>query len=279
MGSSVSRKNASCHEGEENTEMFCNFEIPDDLLIDVLSFVPSNDLITHCRLVCKLWKEIIDGHGLWKIKCEREKKYFPSLKFEKIPLHYYRMIYIHNPYGINLIQNPSGENGMNDWIITHSGGDGLTVEDPPNGADPVPAEVGSTKCFATSYLPSEKHQVIDLVARGIHPDVIDCSKTKIEIGEWYAARFDCASFYKLDVFLLDGNYPGTETWEDCIVDHFTFEYREEQWVGKEWHKVNHVFENVAKSRFIYFEHHGKDCQFWAGHYGSKMTGAYAKVVI
>ena len=32
-------------------------------------------------------------------------------------------------------------------------------------------------------------------------------------------------------------------------------------------------------RFIRFYHGGKDTQFWAGHYGSKMSGACVKLMI
>lgn len=86
-----------------------DFSILDDSLIDILSFVSADDLILNCRLVCKNWQEIIDGHSVWKIKCQREKKNIPCVTLSRIPKHYYRKIFVFNPYGRNLICNPCGE--------------------------------------------------------------------------------------------------------------------------------------------------------------------------
>lgn len=39
-------------------------------------------------------------------------------------------------------------------------------------------------------------------------------------------------------------------------------------------QVTHLFENYPDGvRFIKFYHGGMDNQFWAGHYGAKMTGS------
>lgn len=43
-------------------------------------------------------------------------------------------------------------------------------------------------------------------------------------------------------------------------------------------QVEYTFSNYGRGvRFIEFKHEGKDTQFWAGHYGSKMSGAVVKV--
>jgi hypothetical protein len=45
-------------------------------------------------------------------------------------------------------------------------------------------------------------------------------------------------------------------------------------------QVSHVFHNYGPGvRFIKFYHGGIDTQFWAGHYGSKMSGACVKLMI
>ncbi|KFM74494.1 hypothetical protein X975_05585, partial [Stegodyphus mimosarum] len=51
---------------------------------------------------------------------------------------------------------------------------------------------------------------------------------KIQVGEWYAARFDCASEYKLTVQLVNQHFGS----EEVFVDDFEFTHREEQWTGK-----------------------------------------------
>ncbi|KAF8794543.1 F-box only protein 17 like protein [Argiope bruennichi] len=247
MGSKISNlissePNAESNTGDSSefdyTMSFVNFSIPDDLLIDILSYVPAEDLIKNCRLVCKDWKSIVDGHSVWKLKCKREKKCIPSISLRNIPNHYYEKIYIHDPYGKNLIQNPYGEEGLAKWVITRNRGDGFIIENPPAGAEPVPQEVGSQSCFATTYYPCMKHQLIDLLENGISEEILQVETTKIKIGEWFAARFDCASEYHLYVALLNENYHENITsFHDCLVDDFRFKYREEQWVGKEWHSV------------------------------------------
>lgn len=79
-----------------------------DVLDYILSFLSPEDLIFHCRFVCKEWKELVDGNGVWKIKCIREKKNIPSAVIHPIPKHYFRRIYIFNPFGRNLVYNPCG---------------------------------------------------------------------------------------------------------------------------------------------------------------------------
>ncbi|GIY68741.1 hypothetical protein CEXT_741901 [Caerostris extrusa] len=244
------------------------------LLIEIFSFLPSKDLLRNSRLVCKEWRDIIDGHSVWKLKCERERKNIPAIAFEKIPDHYYRKIYLHDPYGKNLILNPHGELRFDEWTIDADGGDGFSVEDPPGGADPVPQEVGSKSCFATSYYPCIKHQVIDLFDQGVSKEVLQRKSTKIQIGEWHAARFDCASNYHLHVQLFDEAYKESED-----LNHVCdFQYREPQWTGKEWHLFTRTFENVGNIRYVSFQDSGHDLQFWAGRYGSKMTGAFVKII-
>lgn len=45
-------------------------------------------------------------------------------------------------------------------------------------------------------------------------------------------------------------------------------------------QVQHTFENYGRGlRKISFQHGGKDEQFWAGHYGSKMARACVKAQI
>ena len=57
-----------------------------------------------------------------------------------------------------------------------------------------------------------------------------------------------------------------------------------QFLGERpWHKgadlflhlqVTHVFSNIKRGiRFVSFEHWGQDTQFWAGHYGARVTNS------
>lgn len=251
------------------SDEFVDISVAEDVLIDVLSFVSVKDLFNNCRSVCKEWKEIIDGHSLWVLKCERENIQAPKCMSGNIPENYHRNIYLYVKSKGNYIKNPCGEERLNDWEIFENGGDGFAVENPPGGADPVPAEVGSQSCFATSYGECRMAQLIDLYSTENNKYLLKNGVVSISVGEWYAARFDCACEYKLVVTLLDN--------AKYEVDEFSFKISEQQWNGREWHLVTHNFNDVSTVRYVRFEHSGKDRQFWAGHYGSKMTGAFVKL--
>lgn len=55
------------------------------------------------------------------------------------------------------------------------------------------------------------------------------------------------------------------------------------WKGGLWYyrddpffylQVTHVFSNIKMGvRFVSFEHWGQDTQFWAGHYGARVTNS------
>lgn len=48
----------------------------------------------------------------------------------------------------------------------------------------------------------------------------------------------------------------------------------EQWNNNVCFQVTHVFSNIKMGvRFVSFEHWGQDTQFWAGHYGARVTNS------
>ena len=72
--------------------------------------------------------------------------------------------------------------------------------------------------------------------------------------------------------LLDKDYKVLKTYRHSEVT--------EQWKGGDlgWRKVEHVFRDYgAGVRYVLFLDGGKDTQFWAGHYGSKMAAARVQV--
>jgi len=143
------------------------------------------------------------------------------------------------------------------------------VEKPPSGADDllnIPELAEHNSCFATSYGSCVKEQCINLLEEGLTERYLDEVQPDITVKEYYAGRFDCGCVYKLEVSLLAENR--------SVIDSFTFDWREEQWLGKEWHKVVHVLTKYGPGlRYLTFRHSGQDTQFWKGHYGSKMAGA------
>ncbi|XP_013395682.1 F-box only protein 6 isoform X2 [Lingula anatina] len=202
-------------------------------LTGVLSYLPADFLINTCRLVCHQWKDIVDGNTLWRLKCLRERFYVPRLMGP--PPADFKDYYFKNPYNRNLVKNPSGK--------------------------------GYETCWATSYGWCVKHQLIDLLKEGCTGAVLDQIKPDIYISEWTAARRDCGSTYKLHVQLL-----GEDKQE--VLDQFSKQRHVEQWEGGHWEKIEHKFQNYPPGvRYIWYQHSGKDLQFWAGHYGPKLGGS------
>ena len=127
------------------------------------------------------------------------------------------------------------------------------------------------KKFATSHVLAEKMQLVDLYADCVIASDLHMIDAKIEVSEWYAARFDCGSVYNLNVFLL------SDTLE--VVDSFAFEHRFEQWSDAEWKQVSHTFNVKKPTRYVLFYHSGVDTQFWADFYGAKMTNGSIRILL
>lgn len=255
--------------------VLCGVSISPDILNDILAYVPKHDLVKNCVLVCRLWKSVLDAQTIWKLKCVRENIPFPS-RVVGLPRHFYRRLCFKNPFGRNLIKNPCGDDKLRHWIFKQSGGDGWTVETPPEGVDPlieIPELRNVGSCFATSYAECIKYQTVDLIAEGCLEETLDKMQPKIMVSDWYAARFDCACRYQLEVVLLDKDKQEMKSFCHGPID-------EQQWVGKQWHKVEHSFQGYGPGlRYVFFQQLGHDLQFWAGHYGSKMTASTVRVLV
>ncbi|XP_033097735.1 F-box only protein 44-like [Anneissia japonica] len=253
--------------------------LPDEILTLILVLVPD-ECIKHCGLVCCRWSEIVVATTFWKEKCLRKGYILSSLIASYAPNNWKEFYYL-KPYSRNLIQNPSGKDGLEkNWTIRRNGGDEWKVEDKTIGAKDKPEELltvneGSTENFATSYGWCEMDQVIDLEKEGCSLKLIDDHQPEIYVSEWYTERFDCGCYYELQVQLF-----AALSDKDPIEEHHFASGLIPQWSDNEWKQVEHTFKNYGKGvRFIRFIHRGKDSQFWAGHYGSKMAGAQVRILI
>ena len=41
-------------------------QLPNELLQEVLSYLPPGTLLRHCRPVCRRWRDLVDGWDLWR---------------------------------------------------------------------------------------------------------------------------------------------------------------------------------------------------------------------
>ncbi|XP_026576971.1 F-box only protein 44-like isoform X3 [Pseudonaja textilis] len=238
--------------------------LPEDALIAVLVLVPAWDLVRHCRLVCSLWRGLVDLPSLWRLKCQREG-YWPEPLDSPIPD--WRNFYFLCSLKRNLIKNPCAEEGFDAWVKECDGGNGWKIEQlPGNHGRNIPLP-HVRKYFVTSYESCMKHQMITLRDHGYWDQLMDEARPDIVVSDWYAARFDCGCQYHLCVRLLSKDY--------IVLQEFLLEpVVIEQWSDAEWRKVSHTFHNYpAGVRYILFEHGGQDTLYWQGWYGVRVTNS------
>ncbi|XP_016089823.1 F-box only protein 6-like [Sinocyclocheilus grahami] len=162
----------------------------------------------------------------------------------------------------NLLKNPSAQDGLRGWKIVCSGGDCWVIGE---NRKPIPDSV--TRSFATSYGLCLKQQLIDLNKEGYSDTFMDQVQPHIKISDWYAPCFDCGSEYQICVELLDQKKTPIKTFQP---EKVIFSFRNSQ----PWCETSHVFKNYGPGvRFVRFTHGGNDTQYWAGHYGIRVTNS------
>lgn len=238
--------------------------IPEGVLLEIMSFVPAHDLILCCRLVCSLWRDIIDSPALWKKKSQKDG--LVSRQCQRIPPDW-RMFYFLHKKKRNLLKNPFAAEGFQHWEIKQNSGDEWKVEQlPGDHGQPFPDE-NVKDYFVTSYGLCSKSQLIDLYEEGYPEQWMDVMQPDIVIRDWYAARHDCGCKYEMCVQLLSKEKTVIQVFlPDPIVIM--------QWSDAKWSQIEHRFKNYGPgARYIYFQHGGQDTQFWAGWYGIRLTNS------
>ena len=91
----------------DNSQSVNFSDLPEKVQLLTLSFVPADDLITHCRLVSQYWKYLVDQQTLWSIKYERDYHALPASKIlDQLDL---KKIYFHGTFTLNLLRNWDAE--------------------------------------------------------------------------------------------------------------------------------------------------------------------------
>ena len=99
-------------------------DLPEELIVQVLLFVPAKQLL-KLRRTCKLFKDIIDTKSLWISKCHKDGVELPpSFYFEKENLLHclltpqdFMKISIKCPFERNLLCNWNGEGNVKELVI------------------------------------------------------------------------------------------------------------------------------------------------------------------
>lgn len=141
------------------------------------------------------------------------------------------------------------------WTIEANGGDGWLREE-----DDDDQSAEKRLFFSSSYDWCRKSQTIDLKALGYSEEFLD-SSPEIIVCDFYLGRGDCGSVYELRVELQDAN-------GRAIQNPFLFS---DETVTL-WLPVTKRFSGYGKGlRFVYFQHSGKDRNYWKGHFGARVA--------
>uniref|UniRef100_A0A8C6V0I5 Si:dkey-147f3.4 n=1 Tax=Neogobius melanostomus TaxID=47308 RepID=A0A8C6V0I5_9GOBI len=240
------------------------YTAPLEILEEIFHNLPWEEVVRHCRLVSKQWKEVADSESLWRERCRREG-YLPR-NASMVP-NDWREFYFLCKKRRNLLKNTRAAEKFKYWQLVSNGGDRWKIEE---SMCPHPNEA-VLQNFVTSYGLCLKSQLIDLKSEGYYPAFMDLYQPAIKISDWYAARWDCACEYTIKVELLNQKKKSIQTFEPETV-HI------EQWSDQQWHQMTHVFKNYGPGvRYINFVHGGKDSQFWAGWYGVRLADSSVEI--
>ncbi|XP_066493987.1 F-box only protein 6-like isoform X1 [Tiliqua scincoides] len=238
-------------------------DLPEDVMLEILSFVPARHLVRSCRLVCLLWRDLVDLSTLWKRKCQQEGYLSETPDSGNRD---WRIFYFLCNLKRNLIRNPCAEDAFNSWSFQSNEGNEWKVEELPGDCGKDFPHPHIRKYFVTSYGPCVKFQLFSLKDEGYWDELMDETRPDIVVKDWYAARFDCGCRYQLTVQLLSADYIVLQEFhpDDVIL----------QPGDVDWCEVSHTFHNYAPGvRRILFSHGGQDTQFWAGWYGVRVTNS------
>lgn len=237
--------------------------VPDEVLVLILSWVPARTLATRCRLVCRRWRAVVDGPTVWRLQLERAgcAACLEAARLGPLPPAAWARLCVLRPLGRNLLRNPCGVEKFTHWRV-RSGGNGWAIEENRRPLEGAPAQT----CFVSSFGWCSKSQLIDLLAEGLWEELLDIHQPEIHVSDWWGAREDCGCEYSLHVRLLAADRRAVLA---------SFEARPEpveQWNDQQYRQVSHVFRCYGPGvRYVHFCHRGKDTQFWAGHYGARVT--------
>ncbi|XP_017784556.1 PREDICTED: F-box only protein 6-like [Nicrophorus vespilloides] len=245
------------------------YYMPEEILIQILSFVPTKDLL-KCSEVCVNWNKWIKSDIVWILKFKREKKQKPK----KVPWFVYYAALGLDFFDNNFIKNGNGQDIYENWKINKKFSNHWIIENPPVGCDPLPLDIddfnGHQSCFVTSFEKCNKEQVIK-ISNPMLKQILNDFKPHIYVSEWVCGRYDCGCTYSMTIKLV--------TDDGSVHKNEIVKYTIQQWSNPAWKKLETTVKNYPKNiAKIIFEHEGKDSLFWAGHYGSKMAGAVVKIL-
>ncbi len=290
------QKSISFDRSESWSDLDPVVSLPYEAASHIMNFVPPRELLKVCMLVSRSWKDFLSDPVFWKARMKQSGNYSPHL--HAIANIDWPRLYMNTIFEPNLIKSfdkngeltlktwrvsskpwetfktaPSAPDRDRDWDSQHCEWE---IENkwikPESDAELIKESNGCLQNYVTSYMWCCRDQVIELAKVGLSDEIMDDIQPAIEVSEWFSARWDCGSTFCIRVELLGA--------DKKVVRHYEHSETTDQWQGGElgWRKVRHVFSGYGGGvRFLRFADAGKDTQFWAGHYGSKMAAAWARI--
>ncbi|XP_059489925.1 F-box only protein 6-like [Neocloeon triangulifer] len=266
------------------------FNPPVEVLEEIFSFLDPKCLITKCRPVCRLWKEVIDEIVLPR-RAVKSVQMREALREKNLNVRVYYDLIVNLKK--NLLRNVLFElaptnmasafiQSLNPTFVRDSNVPHWVTrgpyqrEKPSIGANPEFISWSDLKengiqdakncpVVATSHSMTSQYQDIILSECNISDELMDVIKPTIVAEEWIGTRWDCGNEYSLVLELFCHNSD-------------TSDYRKICQVGTHgggpgsWRKVSISIKNYDRGvRRIRFTRYGKDSQFWAGFYGTKFA--------
>nr|XP_025124061.1 F-box only protein 27-like [Bubalus bubalis] len=217
-------------------------QLPIEMLLEVLSYLPTSVLLGQCRHVCWYWRYLVDTRAVWlSILPYSHAKLWPIFRTclppddddDPRPCLLGRFCE-RRPLGRNLYPNPHGIGGE-------------------------PRKRGLKSAHGMVWRWCYKKQVLDLEKEGLWPELLDSGKIEICVSAWWADQEASVCLYELIVQLLDAKQAKLHHLSPRPIHQGTTSIP---------FKTNHVFSNLKKGvRFVSLEHWIWDMGFLPEDYG------------
>ncbi|XP_072833618.2 F-box only protein 6 isoform X2 [Pogona vitticeps] len=160
-------------------------DLPEEVLLDILSRVPKKDLILHCRLVCSLWRDLVDQPALWSRKCQH-LGFNPAASGG--PIQDWRTFYLHHSTP-NLVKNPCGKENLDFWDLRRTSWMTISYNLPLFHKQIPCPPLDVEKCFVVAgplIGQGVKSQRITLRDEGYSDRLMDETRPRIVVNDcWY----------------------------------------------------------------------------------------------
>lgn len=171
------------------------------------------------------------------------------------------LAFLEQPGSHNFIVNQSGEDGLLGWVPISIGGRRPRMWSVEESSDPVRA--GTTTNFVSSCTWCSMGQVVPLSALVREPSAV-----RIEVSAKYMGRTDCPSVFQLVALARDASSRILFRADTGILSS----------PADAWERASLVLEPQQGIHDVVLIVLGKDSNFWAGNYGSKVAECSVRVL-